>query len=355
MAAGLSLAEENIPALRKGLSEAIVSQVEDVFEESAVQIDGHLAWDDLSQDLVTDIGRLAPFGSGNPSLLFATKDLKIVNHRTLGRDKRHLLLTLENEVDVAQQVIWWRWDNAPLPEERFDLVYSMRINDFRGKQQLQIVWEDFRERMISKQIPVVSSPSLQIIDYRRELHPETLLKPLLDRDDVQIWCESVSENGVSGQNRCDLIPAPILVIWTSPPGPAVLQAVLSKVKPGKVYLFKNESNLDNVDAFLKHLTGLVKYALRASDGCINISEFAAMTAHREIVVRVGLTWLEARGYIHIISDVGGELCLEEGKQVHLESVAQLEAQLKDLLAETSAYRKHFALMNEQSFRILLQK
>ena len=345
MAAGLAIEPNHIPAFRQGLSQAIIAQTGEAVLESTLQIDSYLPLADLSLELLVDIARLAPFGPGNPPLRLATRNLELVGHRPLGRDNRHMLLTASDEEGTARQVVWWYWDGAPLPEGRFDLAYTLRINDFRGQRQLQIVWEDMREVVSLELPPPPLSQRLEIIDYRRELHPITLLKPLMEHDNVQVWCEGVGID-VSGRNRYELRSASELVIWTLPPGPDELKMVLDRVSPAKLYLFQTMPGLENLDQFLKHLVGLIKYALLKHNGRIQISTFAAMMAHREITVRSGLAWLEVRGYIRVLSEEGDVLHIDNGEQKSIGPIEQVTEQLQALLDETAAYRAHFARVNE---------
>ena len=145
MAAGLGLPVNNIAAFRRGLSRAIKAQVGETLPQPILEIDGYLTLDDLSLGLVDDLERLAPFGSGNPSLILATCDLKIATNKPIGRDKQHLLVTVEDGDGAQQSIVWWRWNGAALPGARFDLAYTVRANDYRGQRELQVVWEDARE------------------------------------------------------------------------------------------------------------------------------------------------------------------------------------------------------------------
>ena len=84
MAAGLAIVSMNIAALRRSLSRAIVAQIGEAFPQPKLNIDGYAALSDLSLTLVDELERLAPFGSGNPPLVLATRDVYITAKRPLG-------------------------------------------------------------------------------------------------------------------------------------------------------------------------------------------------------------------------------------------------------------------------------
>lgn len=365
MAAGLSLPAEDIPAFRRGLARAVKAQIGVAPAQPALQIDGYVPLADLSLDFLADLERLAPFGAGNPSLTLATRDIRVTAHRPLGRDGRHLLLTVEDADSVAQQVVWWRWDGTALPEDPFDLAYTARVNDFRGQRELQIVWEDARAdtdarvctgaREIAPSIApvVIERPQLELVDYRREPHPLTLLKPLLTVPDLQIWHEGPAAADIPGCDRHELVPATTLVIWTLPPGPDVLHAALAKVSPTKVYLFSAGAGLDQLEPFLKYIAGMAKYVLKNNSGRVDIPRVAAMTANRESAVRLALGWLEAQGHITITAEIDDGVLVHAGGNRTDLYADRIAARLGALLDEVSAYRRYFMQAEVEVLRTLL--
>jgi single-stranded-DNA-specific exonuclease len=72
MAAGLSLDPERIPLFRRRLSRAVQGMLGEVAREPTLAIDGALALEELTLELVADLERLAPFGPGNPGLVLAS-------------------------------------------------------------------------------------------------------------------------------------------------------------------------------------------------------------------------------------------------------------------------------------------
>ncbi|HOU15851.1 MAG TPA: single-stranded-DNA-specific exonuclease RecJ [Anaerolineae bacterium] len=353
MAAGLSLVADNIPTFRRGLSRAVMAKIGTAPLQPALQIDGYLPLADFSLALTDDLERLAPFGPGNPPLTLATRAIRIKAQRSLGRDARHLLLTVEDDAGMEQQVVWWRWDGAALPEGPFDLASTVRANDFRGQRELQIVWEDARQVIPAISVVVPERPKLEIVDYRREPHPMTLLKPLLASESLQIWREGPLSADIPGGNRHELAPAATLIIWTSPPGPDVWRAVLAKVSPTKVYLFAADAGLARLELFLKHIAGLVKHALKHNAGCVDIPLLAALTANRESAIRLALTWLEAQGHITILLDEENCVQLRAGGDRADQRADRIAAQLGALLDEVSAYRRYFAHADMEALRTLM--
>ncbi len=336
MAAGLSLPAEHIPAFRRGLSKAVADQLAEAAITPGLQLDGYLPLDSLTLPLAEDLARLAPFGAGNPPPLLATRDLTLVGQPRRSRDGKHLWLIVRDSSEEERQVVWWQWNDAPLPQGRFDLAYTISVNTWRGQRQLQITWQSFRQ---ADESPPVLLDLPETIDYRREPHPRTLLRPLLTLDGVQVWREGPTP-GIDGLLRHELTPAETLVVWTAPPGPAEWQAALKQCAPQRVYLFGVTPPLTSSEEFLRYLAGLAKHALRVYEGQVDPALFAALTAQREITVRLGLAWLAARGYVQL-HETAGTLRLTAGGQADKAAAAQLAEQIRYQLEEAAAYRRYF--------------
>jgi single-stranded-DNA-specific exonuclease len=310
----------------------------------------------LSLDLVEDLERLAPFGPGNPPLTLVSKGLSLTSHTPVGRTGEHLQLIVGDEEGTAQRVIWWQGADWPLPEGRFDLAYVVRASNYRGQRDVQVEWVDARpieQFTLSVARPErsrrVEGPAVEIVDYRREPSPRQVLEHLRAQEDVQIWSEAEARAEVGGRDRYELQPSKVLIVWTTPPGPAEWRTVLEKVAPETVYLFGIDPGLDHPEAFLRRLAGLTRYALNSHQGRVNVSTLAAATAQREATVRQGIAWLAARGHLVVLGQEGDEIQLAEGNRVvDPKGFQKPLGSLKALLKETVAYRAHFARADKET-------
>ncbi|MGA9349445.1 MAG: single-stranded-DNA-specific exonuclease RecJ [Anaerolineae bacterium] len=348
MAAGLTIDPERIPKFRRALSRT-VSEMLPIGEglRPSLQIDGYMSLGDLSLDLVENLERLAPFGPGNPPLILVSRGLSLTSHSTVGRTGEHLQLTVEDEEGTAQRVIWWQGAGWPLPQGRFDLAYVVRASNYRGQRDVQVEWVDTRQ-IEEPVLSVVEGPVVEIVDHRREPSPRKVLERLRVRGDVQVWSEAEARAEVAGQDRYELKPSRVLIIWTTPPGPTELRTVLEKVSPTTVHLLGIDPGLNHAETFLKRLVGLTRYALNSNQGRASISTLAAATAQRETTVRQGIAWLAARGHLVVLDEEGDETQLAKGNHVASDDLPRIAAQLRALLEETAAYRAHFARADKET-------
>ena len=81
MAAGLRMDAAHVPALRRGLSRAVREQRGDDPPPPELQIDAEIGLEEVSLDLARQLGRLAPFGNGNPPLTLMARDLRLLRRR----------------------------------------------------------------------------------------------------------------------------------------------------------------------------------------------------------------------------------------------------------------------------------
>ncbi|HEY5669443.1 MAG TPA: hypothetical protein VIS10_05555, partial [Anaerolineales bacterium] len=129
---------------------------------------------------------------------------------------------------------------------------------------------------------------------------------------------------------------------------AELRAALEQASPRKVYLFGLPPDAQRLDAFLQRLSGLLKYALKGSQGRVSIPVLAAATGQREISVRLGLAWLEAGGHIVVTAHEGDEMVISLGQGSSSDQLGDRTARLKALIDETAAYRAFFKRADKES-------
>ncbi len=348
MAAGLSIDPQRIPEFRSGLSRAVRASLAQVQVEEALQIDGYLSLSELTMDLAAELGRLAPFGPGNPPLTLVSRGLHLASHRAIGKDGEHLQLVVEDETGATQRVIWWQGAGWPLPEGRFDLAYNLRASTYAGQRGLQVEWVDFR---LLEAPPILIKTPLrpgEVLDYRQEIQPMARLQSLLAQGLLQVWGEAEARRNVHGRSRYELQPCDALAIWTTPPGRDELLQALDKAAPRRVALFAVDPEAQSFDAFVQRLAGLVKYALNNTAGQASIAALAAATAQREAAVRLGVAWLEASGHVRLTGGQEAELQFEPGDGQKLGGLAEIALELKYLLDESTAYRRYFRYSFEEA-------
>jgi len=341
MAAGLAIDPERISDFRIAISHTVQEMGIGIQRERDLQIDRFLTLPELSMGLVEDLERLAPFGAGNPPLVFATRNLKLNGYAAVGRANEHLQLTIVDEMDHIQRSIWWQGAGYTLPETKFDLAYSVRASTYRGQRDVQIEWIDYRLAEAESISSENKQRPIEVIDLREEGEPLVRLNQLYGQEQLLVWGEAEAKTKITCLDRFSLFPAETLAIWTIPPGLNEIQTVLQKVKPAKVYLFGINPGMDEPEAFLKRLVSLLKTRIKSSHGISYLSSLATATAQRITTIKSGLEWLDNHGHIRLVSINSDEAIIEAGNKKKLEDTKASTIRLNSMLAESAAFRRYY--------------
>lgn len=136
MAAGLSVAEENIPKLRKALNEYAAKEQE-ALPAPALELDVEVALDHLTVAEVQGLDYLSPCGSGNPAPVFLVKNA-VVEAVYPVSEGRHTRLRLRQGDGVLYAACFgWSPERLPyVPGSHVDVALSLSV--YQGKNGPQI-------------------------------------------------------------------------------------------------------------------------------------------------------------------------------------------------------------------------
>ena len=156
LAAGLSMREEDIPALQKALSERSNLTEEDFIPK--VHIDIALPFAYATRQLAEELLLLEPFGVGNPKPIFAQKNVCFCSARVFGKNRnvikigattsecQRIELTYFGDVTAFEQRVCEKYgaDSIALLYQgkgsfTFQVAYQLGLNTFRGETSVQYV------------------------------------------------------------------------------------------------------------------------------------------------------------------------------------------------------------------------
>ncbi len=157
MAVGFSLEEENISILREKLNHNCILTNEEL--EEKVLIDVPMPMEYVTMDLLKEFQHLEPFGKGNPTPLFAQKNVQLLYVQIVGREKKFVKLFLmlptgkrvdgmffstpdETEdmlkehfgEDIAKQYM-----QGKRGEQLISVCYQPEIHTYNGSQSIRFV------------------------------------------------------------------------------------------------------------------------------------------------------------------------------------------------------------------------
>jgi single-stranded-DNA-specific exonuclease len=147
-AAGLKIEETRIDAFRAAFCEHAASESSGAVRVGEIRVDAEGPFCQLTLETVRQIQSLAPFGSGNPRPVLCATGVRLSEPpKRIGASERHLSLKLIQQQTGIRGVGFgcgeWAEElaaaTAPL-----DIAYRPVINDFRGRQNVEVQLVDWR-------------------------------------------------------------------------------------------------------------------------------------------------------------------------------------------------------------------
>lgn len=341
MAAGLSLEESNLSAFVRGLDRVLNEQVTLTAIKPLLQIDDEIYPSDISFELARSLEVLAPFGPGNPPLVFSCRNMQVTETRSVGKLGEHLLVDVEDPTGNVNRCIWWNGQGLPLPEGYFDLAYSSRATNYRGEDQVSLEWIDYRQ-LTDQIIPEIANPKKRTenIDLRSTTSPREELLRLIRQDPKQIWQEGNDKYGISGLSRDNLKAGRDLVIWTVPPNIPTLREIIRTVQPASIYWFLVSPAEHQLAVFLRQLARSIKDQFNDGFNDFDLPKLAASYAVSAQMIELGIKWLASKGVIQIEDHTADIYKLLPGGFADATTESRLAQSLKQIFRELQAFSNH---------------
>lgn len=163
LAAGLSLAHQDVEAFRKALNEKAQLTEEDFIPRVHIDVPMPVAY--ASFELAKELEVLEPFGVGNPKPLFAQKDVLFVGARRIGAAGNYAKFLVEvpkENYEMTQDMMFFgdlegfcsfldEKYGAGSADKLFEgrgrfqvsVTYQIGINTYRGRESLQFIMQNY--------------------------------------------------------------------------------------------------------------------------------------------------------------------------------------------------------------------
>jgi single-stranded-DNA-specific exonuclease len=145
MAAGLSLSPANLDAFRARLNQLARRALKPEELQPALHLDADVPLAAMTLDCLAALNQLRPNGPGNPPVQFFARNLtQQYPPQRIGAEKQHLKLWVTDGA-TTQEAVWWNAVNEPQPPARFDLAFAPQVNEYSGRQTVQLKVLDWRQ------------------------------------------------------------------------------------------------------------------------------------------------------------------------------------------------------------------
>jgi len=144
MACGLVIEKKNITGFTDDINKFAADKITDRDLYPTLNIDMEIALSELTEGLVNELHRLAPFGPENPRPVFASSELYLKREpRRIAKNGFKMWVT--DEV-VTCEAVNFRAQNMHMPaaHTKLNLAYSPSINTWQGVSSLQLDLRDLK-------------------------------------------------------------------------------------------------------------------------------------------------------------------------------------------------------------------
>lgn len=174
MAAGMSLPQENLPALHSRLNDVAASCLKDEDYIPLSKVDAQLNLEEISLDLIEELEQLSPYGMGNPTPRFRIVEAEVSKMQQIGRDQNHLKVNLQHDSYTLDAVGFRLGELAEeiAPSARLEVLGELTVNEWNNRRAPQLLIRDLHV------------PHRQIFDWRSNGDQTERFRPLAYRKDV---------------------------------------------------------------------------------------------------------------------------------------------------------------------------
>ena len=138
VAVGLSIKEANVEEFTKRFLRAVKNQLGDEPQDSILEIDAFIRQNELTENLLEEIEKLAPFGQANPEPILGIKKVRLLG-KTRKVGSGHFQFSIHNGMEPVSGIAWRMAEDVPPEETEIDIATRLQWNTWNQKKRLQMV------------------------------------------------------------------------------------------------------------------------------------------------------------------------------------------------------------------------
>lgn len=241
-AAGMSIAKENLAEIKAFLNREMEENFTGIIGKRSLTIDQTINLEQMTEQLVADVQKFAPFGMSNEKPLFHL-EARPVQVRKLGQDQRHLKLQFKHDNQFVEAIGFRFGDIADFIgiDSEVEIVGELQLNEWNGKVTVQMNIQD------------LAIEKWQLFDYRGKRHLSTLLPYIEHYDKNTIVCQNLDEvkeiatfdhvKIITYDTNVDtLAETELLYLYDMPNNLDQLTTIMKETKPKSMHVAFNVTN-----------------------------------------------------------------------------------------------------------------
>jgi len=145
-AAGLAMQKENYPLFKEKFENLVKEKIRPAQRKPSVDIETEIGFSEITQPFLNILKQMEPFGPENMTPLFLTKNLIGGEIKEMGKNKEHLRLILMDSAQNKFSAVAFGMGgfSKDFQYRKFDVVYSIEENHWKGNTYLQLNIRDVR-------------------------------------------------------------------------------------------------------------------------------------------------------------------------------------------------------------------
>lgn len=144
MAVGVGLRTEKLEDFRRRFDEAIRRAREDHDAEEGLELSGWLDGTELTEELMTELEQLRPFGMGNPEPVFGVRGVRLRNRPEVFKEQHFRFAAENGDGRKISGVAWKLASRLPPTGVPLELAIQLNWNHYNGRRVLQMELLDWR-------------------------------------------------------------------------------------------------------------------------------------------------------------------------------------------------------------------
>lgn len=145
MAAGLSLKEDKLEALRDKLNENCTLTEEEL--QKKIVIDVPLEFGQCTMEFVRSLELLEPFGNGNSKPVFAQSGVHVLSERIIGKNQNVGKYAVADQMGRRYEIVFFgdldEFRNCYQIANKIKIVFYPSINTYMGRESVQFVLQEY--------------------------------------------------------------------------------------------------------------------------------------------------------------------------------------------------------------------
>lgn len=144
MAVGIALKKDRLTEFRGRFEEAVRLHRDQAMSEPALELSGWLDATELTEQLMTELEQLHPFGMGNPEPIFGVRGVLLRNRPDVFKEVHYRFAGEDARGRRISGVAWKMAERLPPVGQALELAIQLNWNHYNGRKTLQMELLDWR-------------------------------------------------------------------------------------------------------------------------------------------------------------------------------------------------------------------